>query len=445
MKIKKASKKDIFWGYTAQFLNIGSGLIVIPFAIKYLSSVDLAFWYLFLAISSLAQLLEFGMQPTISRMSSYVYSGAERLTAEGVPPTGSRVNYQLLYDLISSSKRIYRIVSSAAAFILLVIGTIYLCSFGEFGAPQFYAWGVFSISCIINLYFTYYNGLIVGRGEQLTLYKIMAFSKLIVLLVSVPLLYLEFGLMSMAIGTLLSLIANRFLISKAYYKIERKDIKELLKIECESINQTKILWLSAWKLGVTSLGAFLILRTNQFVASSFLGLEIAASYGLTIQVISVLTTVSVMYFNLNLPKMNSLQGTGDKASLRSIFYFSYGITMLVFFLGAVFIILSGNFLLSIISAKTSFLSNSILAFLFFIYQLELSHSICATYLTTLNRVPFLYASLISGFFIILLSILAVTLTDMGLLGILLVQFIVQLLYNNWFWPMQAFRDLRYGN
>ncbi|GIA51301.1 hypothetical protein VCSRO180_3001 [Vibrio cholerae] len=124
--INEASKKDLLWGYLAQFLNIGSGIIIIPVAIKYLSVEDMGLWYLFIAIVGLAQLLEFGLQPTISRLTSYIYSGAKELKAEGIPSQGGSFDHQLLFDLIHAAKIMYRYVSDGAALTLLIIGTAYL-------------------------------------------------------------------------------------------------------------------------------------------------------------------------------------------------------------------------------------------------------------------------------------------------------------------------------
>ena len=109
--IKKVSNSELLWAYSAQFLNVGSGIILIPIAIMFLSTEDLGLWYLFIAISSLAQLLEFGFQPTISRMTSYIYSGANELVAEGLPKKGSSISYQLLFDLIQASKLLYGYIS----------------------------------------------------------------------------------------------------------------------------------------------------------------------------------------------------------------------------------------------------------------------------------------------------------------------------------------------
>lgn len=439
--INEASKKDLLWGYLAQFLNIGSGIIIIPVAIKYLSVEDMGLWYLFIAIVGLAQLLEFGLQPTISRLTSYIYSGAKELKAEGIPSQGGAFDHQLLFDLIHAAKIMYRYVSVGAALILLIVGTAYLNTFEEFRHEQALAWLIFSISSIINFYFTYFNGLITGRGEQQELYRITAISKLVMLAVSIPLLINQVGLLSMAIAAFISMVSARIMLYRVFYNCARKEIEIIKNIKNISSSYLKTLWLSAWKLGVTSLGAFLILRANLFIASSFFGLAVAASYGLTVQLILILSSVSSMIFKLNLPKLNALQNIDDKAGLRRIFFRSLAVTHILYFSGALFIVLIGIPLLDLISSNTKLVSVPVLIMMLLMYQLELNHSVCATYLTTLNKVPFVYASLISGGFIVCISLFLSANTALGVIGLILSQFIIQLIYNNWYWPMVTYRDL----
>ena len=440
--IKQVTQKDIIWGYLSQFLNIGSGIIIIPVAIKYLTAEDMGLWYLFIAIAGLAQLLEFGLQPTISRMTSYIYSGAKELRAEGLPDKGDLLNPQLLFDLIYAAKKMYRYVSIGAALILIIIGTLYLKTFDEFQSEQFWAWLIFSMSSIINFYFTYFNGLMTGRGDQKELYRVTAISKLIMLLLAVPLLMNQIGLLSMAISTFVSMIVARVLLYRAFYTSSREEIQKIKNITIISFNYTKTLWLSAWKLGTTSLGSFLILRANMFIASSFLGLKVAASYGLTVQVISILSTVSAMIFSLNLPKLNALQSIGDKVGLKSLFKRSLIITHLLYFIGAICLIFIGIPLITLISSNTQLVGFSTLLLMLVMYQLELNHSMCATYLTTLNKVPFMYAALFSGGVIVFSGLMLSNFTAIGILGLVLSQFLIQLMFNNWYWPMVAYRDLK---
>lgn len=440
--IKKVTNSELMWAYSAQFLNVGSGIILIPIAIIFLSTEDLGLWYLFVAIASLAQLLEFGFQPTISRMTSYIYSGANELVAEGLPKKGSSINYQLLFDLIQASKLLYIYISVFAAMVLFILGTLYLNTFEAFGENQYYSWLMFASSIILNLYFTYMNGLMTGRGSQLDLYKHMAISKFAMVIIAIPFLTFGFGLYSMAFSMLISTAVNRFFVYKSFYDVSREDmiiVSGIKKINCRYIS---IVWLSAWKLGLTSVGAFLILRANQFIASSFLGLKIAASYGLTVQIFSILTTVSSMYFNLNMPKMTALQSIGDKKELKNIFNRSVLYTNLLFFSAAMCVVVFGGKVLDLLEVNTSLLPTTIIIVMVLMYQLEVNHTVSATYLTTYNKVPFMSSALISGVMITMLSLLMVYQTNFGILGIVLSQLFVQIAYNNWHWPLAAYRDLR---
>ena len=336
----------------------------------------------------------------------------------------------------------YRYVSIGAALILIVIGTLYLKTFDEFQSEQLWAWLIFSASSVINFYFTYFNGLMTGRGDQKELYRVTAISKLIMLLLAVPLLMNQVGLLSMAISTFVSMIVARVLLYRAFYSSSREEIQKLKNITMISFNYTKTLWLSAWKLGVTSLGAFLILRANMFIASSLLGLKVAASYGLTIQIIGILSGVSSMLFTLNIPKLNSLQGSGNEREIKPLLIKSLLISHALFITGSIALVLIGIPLIGRMAAGTQLVSIPLLLFMLLMYQLELNHSICATYLTTLNKVPFVNASIISGVVIVIFSMLSVEFTSLSLIGLVLSQFIVQLMYNNWYWPMITFRGLK---
>ncbi|MDN3632435.1 O-unit flippase-like protein [Vibrio lentus] len=441
--INKASKKDIIWGYLAQFLNIGSGIIILPVAIKLLSAEDMGLWYLFMAIAGFVQLLEFGIQPTISRMTSYIYAGALELLSEGLPKISNNIDYQLLYDLISAAKKMYLYVSVVAAFILLLLGTLYLDSFKEFKQSQMIAWCIFSSSTVINLYFTYFNGLLSGRGNQTDSYRIIAISKLLMLIITIPLLWFDWGLLSMSVGTLASVVLSRILYHRTFYNSDRDDIRELNKLKGVAENLVNTIWLSAWKLGVTSFGGFMILKVNTFVASSYLGLKVAASYGLTIQVVGLIYAVSNMLFVLSLPKMNVLQSQNKKSELKRFFVKINIYTQVMFLVGSLLLLTFGSYFLSILSPNITLLATPILLLILATYQLELNHAVCATYLTTLNKVPFLNASLISGFSIFGSSVYLMNNTNLGILGLVVSQFLVQALYNNWYWPREVYKSL-YG-
>ena len=72
--------------------------------------------------------------------------------------------------------------------------------------------------------------------------------------------------------------------------------------------------------------------------------------------------------------------------------------------------------------------------------LEGNHSLFATLILTNNEIPFVKPALISGFFIAIGSYICLKYTNMGLLGLILVQGGCQLVYNNWRWPLYICRE-----
>ncbi|WP_155682311.1 O-unit flippase-like protein [Aliivibrio fischeri] len=430
-------KKDVIWGYLAQFLNIGSGLILIPVALRYLDSEDMGLWYLFLTMLGLAQLLEFGFQPTISRMTSYVYAGANELYAEGIPPKDKNIDYQLLYDLQQASKKLYKIVALLVLILLFFIGTVYLNTFESFGNDQKLAWFLFLFSNVINFYFTYFNGLLIGRGDQKELYRIMTISKLIMLFVSSLLLFLNYGLVSMSVGVCFSIFYSRYMLNKVYY-LKHQKMKFNFNLKKDYI---KVLWLASYKLGITGLGAFLIQRSSFFIVSSYFGLSTTAKYGVTFQVISVLSSLSSVLFYLNLPRFNTLQSNGDKKTLKKEVPKQIKLSLLLYTIGGAIIIFFGFDLLSFISNGMTLLDTNIIILMLIIAMLEMNHSLWAQYLTTLNIIPFAKVSIVVGIITVIASLILVNYSEYGLIGLVICQGLIQLSFSNWYWPLIAYKDL----
>ena len=74
--------------------------------------------------------------------------------------------------------------------------------------------------------------------------------------------------------------------------------------------------------------------------------------------------------------------------------------------------------------------------------LEMIHSNAATFITTRNRVPFVSSSILSGVAMVLISLFLINFTDLGLWSLLISQAVIQLLYNNWKWPLEVNKELK---
>lgn len=447
--VRAATRTDILWGYIAQALNIGAGIILLPIILRYLPPVDVGLWFVFVTLAGLAQMLEFGFQPTIARNSAYIYAGAQSLQRSGLPDRQSEkngVNVKLLADLVDASKRIYRIVALLASIVLLFGGTCYIYTiltpaqnvFSSVGA-----WVCFAAGYIATFYFGYINGLLQGRGDVTSANKVSIITRGSLILLGSAAVIAGYGLLGLGISSLISAVIGRWFANRFYYSAAQKEELKAYRQTVHGAELIKTLWHNASRLGVVQIGAFLIQRANILIASSFLGLSIAASYSMTLTVLMVIGAVSMVICNIHTPHMNALQAEGKQVNLQvlygEILILAWGVYVAGFFT----LFFLGQHILRAIGSKTSLLPGYQLLMLGLICALELNHSIAATYLTTTNKVPFLNAALLSGISILILSLCLVN--PVQITGLIIAQGLVQLFYNNWKWPVEAMKHLHSGH
>ena len=439
------NRRDIFWGYTAQLLNVGAGLILLPVIVRYFSPEDVGLWFVFITLAGLAQLLEFGFQPTLARNTAYVYAGARSLEKNGLPDINANSNsidIELLANLISASRKIYRIVSVFAVFILLGGGTFYIYSLL---VPQqnvtvvLFAWVAFALGYIVTFYYGYFNGMLQGRGDITAANQVVAITRGSLIVIGTLTIIMGYGLLGLGVASLISCIIGRWLAIKLYYSQKNKELSDVKLIATDPNKLIKILWYNSSRLGAVQVGAFLIQRANILIASSFLGLAAAASYGMTLTVLMAIVNFSMVVCLIQLPTMNSLQAIGNKKKLRTTYGSIVVVGWVTFLLAFTVLFFGGNSLLNAISSKTLILPALPLFFLGLVMLLELNHSLAATYLTTINEIPFVRAALWSGVGIVLISLFFIKMW--GIWALIAGQGLVQLAYNNWKWPALSVRSL----
>ena len=434
--------RDIFWGYLAQVINIGLGLIMLPIIVIFMSDVEVGLWIVFITLISFSQLLDLGFQPTISRNVSYVYAGAQELTAVDVGEiVNTKVNIVLLGNLIAASRRIYRIVSFFSAIILLVFGSLYISILlndsNELYEKNeiYYAWFLFVIGTVINFYYGYLNAFLQGRGNIAEANKIIVASKSVQIIIGIVMVANGFGLLGLGVASLASTIVSRILANRFVYSESRPEMKNLVSTVDGAKEIMRILWHNSSRFGVVMLGVFLIWRGNVLIASYYLGLAEAASYGIAIQIFFILNAVATVPFNISLPKLNRLRMQSRNSELLELFSFVLVIALLIYSVGAVAFITIGGYVFDMIEGSTVLPDDMILLLMIFTFFLELNHGTCANFLTTENKIPFVYAAVFTGVFIIIGSLILSPF--LGMLGLVLSQLIFQLAYNNWKWPREV--------
>lgn len=424
---------------------MGAGVIVLPMILHYLSAEEIGLNYLMLTISSMVALIDFGFSPQIGRNITYALSGAKRVEREGLhDEANSEPNYRLLATVIEAAKYIYRRLSIVVLALMLTLGTYYI-HYVTHGFKDvdnsLWMWIVFCVSNYLNIYFIYYRSLLAGSGKIYESSVSIILSKLTYITVCGVLITCRFGLFSVVAANMLSPLV---LFLYSYISFYTPDMKRQIPddIRRDEINEAiSGIWYNAKKLGLNSLGAFAIVKINLFLVGLFLPLSVVGSFGILTQLVPTLCSVASALFVSFLPQIASLQVVHDYSGITkklSITVVAYWFTMII---GGSALAVFLPWILKVIGSNAEVPPTIITIFYLIVMSLENNHSMFSTVIVTSNKVPFVAAGLISGALIGVLIYLSLRFTTLGLMGVVLAQGLVQLAYNNWYWPKYVFDEL----
>ena len=441
----KITKKDVIWSYIANFFKIGSGFLVLPLVLHMLSTEEIAMNYIMLTIGSMIALLDFGFAPQLSRNLTYVFSGVDSICKEGINSSKSNeINYHLLKSVLQAAKRIYRNISFLALLILLTAGTCYIYYFTKGFSNIEHSleiWLFYSVAVYFNIYFLDFDAFLNGRGYVTESKQSAMASRIVYLVLCYTLLLLDFGLIGLVISNIVSPFVRRYLSYHFYYD---KNIKRHLKeekVEKEEEREIiKTLWYNAKRMGANLIGAYAILQFSLFISGLYLSSSEIDSYGMMINVCSILSSMGYTFFSASNIKMASCRAQGEMDKACRIFSLSLIIFFVVFVTGGLAILLIMPSVLDLIQSNAQLPPRNIVLIYLIVLLLEGNHSMSATAITTGNKVPFVKASLLTGASICLLDFFVLTFTNLGILGLVLAQGVGQLAYNNWRWPLWVCND-----
>ena len=452
MAVANVGKKDFVWTMLATFFKIGAGVLLFPIILKMLPAETVGVWTIFVTITQLTFIFDFGFNTSFARNVSYVFSGVSLLKRDGYEHVESssvdRIDYALLGGTIRAMRYFYSRMAVVLFVLFAVLGTFYVYTLmqdysGNVG-EVYIAWGILVLINSYNLYTLYYEALLNGRGEIKRVHQIILVGNVVYILLAIVLILLGGGLVAIVASQAVSVLLVRFLSKKAFYT---SSIIEGLSVADDS-NYKDVLYAitpNAIKVGLTSLGGFIINKSSLFIGSLFVSLETMGSYGITLQLLVVIGMMAGIVTRVYMPKVFQWRVEERLDLIKQKFYLSSVVMFLVFALSGIVIVLYGDWMLSVLKSNTTLLPTSLLILIFVQHYLEYNHSNAAQYLLSRNEVPFFKASLISAGCVLLLLGVFVVWLDMGMLGMILAPMIVQGVYQNWKWPLEVVRELRIKN
>jgi len=443
----RITKIDVTWNFSATFFRVASNALLLPLILKLLPAQEVGLWTIFMSVTFLVNLVDFGFNTSFARNISYIFSGVRELKAQGYsgPSENEQVDYSLLKGTIASMRWFYLRISLIILVFLATAGTFYISIIlKDYNGDRTYAFIAWVILCLINtlnLYTFYYDALLVGRGLIKRSKQIIVLSQVIFLCFASAFLIMGFGIVAIVSAQLIYVIITRILSHRVFFTRE-------LRQNLNNSNQPgkskvlKAIYPNAIKLGFTVLGGILVQRSAVFIGSIYLPLQDIASYGMTRQIFDILSGFAPVFITTYIPLIAKCRVEGNTGRIKEIYLRGTIISIIVFFSCGLMVYFFGNSALMIIKSETVLLPGNLIIAAMIVSFIEMNHSSAAGILLTKNEVPFFKPSIISGVTTALLIYIFLQWTDLGMLSLFLAPGLVDIAYQSWKWPLEVVKDLK---
>lgn len=449
MAVENIGKRDLIWAMLATLFRIGSGVLLFPMVLSMLPSETVGVWTIFTSVTLITGILDFGFNQSFARNISYVFSGVRSLKRNGheyvADAENEKIDYALLKNTIGAMRYFYSRMALTLFVFLAVGGTFYMYSlmqnYGGDVREIYVAWAIVCIVNSYNLYTLYYDSLLSGRGLIKRKNQIVLIGNISYLALAVVLLLCRLGLVAIVSAQLVSVLIIREMSRRSFYSTDIKNgLSNVAEGEYKSV--LKAIVPNAVKLGLASVGGFLTFRLSTFVGPMYISLSDMASFGITLQLLSVVSSLALLYTNVYLPKVFQWRVENNITQVRRTFRLSMLLVFIAFISGGLLISLLGNWALDVLGSDTQLLAGGLLAFLVLHYYLETNMVNATEYLLAKNEVPFYKRYLVSGVVTVILLFVFVGYLGLGVWGIIAAPMISQSILQYWKWPYEVYKELK---
>ena len=441
--LKRLRNSAVVWSWISNGIRLTSGLLLLPLVLRELSTADLGMYYVLLSLVALAPIIDFGFGPTMGRFVGYAVGGAEILHAHG-PPTPGKAgtpNYDLLWQLLYTTRRLYRYLALAILVIMGIWGT-YLVELriDETSSPLItrLAWAVTLVSTASDIYWNWWTTYLLGLNEVRAAARIGALAITVKFVLAAAMLCGGAGLLSVPVATFFSCVLQRWLARRlCLAKLQGHPPPAVIEVK----KFLRILWPNSWRLGVQYVSGYLTVNANTAICVATFGLAANAKYGLSVQIMGIATGMAAVWPNTKFPLINQCHARRDYAELRRILWPRVWLQTITFLGLAGAAVLLGPLILGWLRSHKEMLSSTWLWTLMLWTFLDMQFTTWGTLIATGNRLTYLWPTVATNILSLMLSLALVHFTSLGLGALVLGPLLAGVVFNYWYWPPFAARGI----
>lgn len=443
----KVSRSDIIWSYLGVIVSFTASVITLPIVIYFLDGEMLGLWYVFNSVGAITVLFDFGFTVTFARNITYCWSGASKLEKRGLGgEVLSSPDYYLMRNILFTCKRIYLLLASSALLLMLTIGTAYILHISSDveGFSYIIAWVIYSFAAFLNLYFNYYDSFLRGVGAVKRANQNRVYARSVQFVLVVVSLILGYGIVGMSVAYLVFGIVYQFLGNHYFYSYQgiKKQLANIThKIDFSEIKELfKTVWYNAWRDGVVSLSSYLSGQASVILCSLYLTLSETGIYSVGMQIANVVSMLAATPYATYQPSIQSNWVKKNLDQVRRIMTIIIFVYICSFWLAAFLVVIVGLPILKFI--KPEMVIGVLLMMGVFLSQFLIQFRNCYTsYFSCTNRLDYMSAFIVSSFLGLLMSVIFMEYFDLKVWGLVWGQIVSQCMFNIWYWPMKAHKEL----
>lgn len=400
----------LLWVLINKLWAIIKGPVSLIFIISFLSLEEQGLWYTFLSLGALTVFAEMGFTAIITQFVSHEYA---HLKERNGFLRGNYVSRDKLVSLIRYALKFYFIVVPFAILILYFVGKHFLVNVN---VNIFLLWMAFSITGGIQLLVSLFQSIVQGFDKVALVQKNIFLGSLVLPILSWILLYFGFGLSTLIIVNVVSIVLMLILLYIKTRKIFFQVSKHKIKTKYKWFNEIVKL---QWKYAVSWMAGYFIFSFMTPMVYKYEGAVLAGQFGLTYSLIKTISGISYSWLETKSPKMNILVAHRNKDMLDVMFRKN---ALIGFY---IFLSISIIFLLTIYLFDVyNFYSERFLplSLTFLMVALEVSIVVIAflaKYLRAHKAEPYYFISILMGvLFFLVISLLR--LEEFGIINVMLI-------------------------
>lgn len=346
---KLFQNKNQTWTFYAQIAKLLSGFAFIGVLARMLPSDLLGTWYIFVSLFGVTSLVEMGLGQVIGRHAAYLKADYDL----------GRISSADFLKFAKIGERFYIFLSLLIGILAFVAGFWWLKLKPDWQSPYSLtlAWSVYVLGGMLTILGAYYAALVNGSGEMWKTQRAAICASTLSICVLLTMLFFPRSLLIPSTAMLLSQLLLITLLRHAFQKLDI--IKNAVLINHPTILNTT---LTIQKIAKDASKMLLImvyyqLLTNGFVLvlSKYLDIHEIGSYGLTMQLVGVVMSLSMIWSQSSFFEMAAIQQSGDNRRLQSIFLSNLIRALGVSMVGMLAIFFLAPYTLTLWGAKTNLL------------------------------------------------------------------------------------------